>query len=1440
MKLAGKILRSLVPLLFLYVGVASGAQLTGTVATAPTSVNLTAEGTADWAHWGPTASSFDRKSGVSQQISNITTIGASAIGYQGDSVWTFHSWSDGTPTASNGGTQALVYFTGVGHGYQLTVPADTTQRTLRIYLGGWMTQSLVQATLSDGSATAFTATIGNSSGNAYANMVTLTYAAAATGQTLTIKQTIVNDYGGNIGLQAVTLQGGSSSGSGTLSGAVGTSPSSVNLTVEGTADWAHWGPTSSSFDRKASVAQQISNITAIGASAIGYQGDSVWTFHSWTDGTPTAGNGGTQSLIYFTGLGHGYQLTLPADTTQRTVRIYVGGWMTQGQVQATLSDGSATPFTTTIGDSSGNAYVRVITLTYAAASAGRTLTIRHTIVTDYGGNIGLQAATLQAGSVAGNTPPTAAAQSSSTNEDVALPLTLAGSDADGNALTFAIVTAPSHGALGALNSISCTGTPSNCTAHVTYTPAANYNGSDSFSFKTNDGVAASTPATVTLTVNPVNDPPVLTTPGNQSVTEGQTLNFGVAASDPDVGDTLQITASSLPTGAGFTASGGSGTFTWTPPAGAAAGSPYSVTFTARDAANATDAQSVSIVVLSSSSGATLSGSVTTAPASVNLTAVGTADWAHWGPTAGTFNHKAGVAQQISNFTAIGTSANGYQGDTAWTAHSWSDGTPTVSSAGTQSLVYFTGVGHGYQLTVPADTTPRTVKIYLGGWMSQSQVQATLSDGSASSYTTTIGDSSGNVYARVITLTYSAASANQTLTIRHTIVTDYGGNIGLQAVALAGNAAVLTLPFTDNFDDGNSVGWAVVNESNVSPSWLVSAGQFLENNRVESLQTFDQTYHLGTFAYLSAGSTLTDYRFSVDATFLSSDGPDDLSDDLGVMFRYVDPNNYYRFTMNARYGFSRLEKKVAGVFTPLAVDGRGYVVGQTEHITIDVQGNKIQVLRNGVPLFAVQDSALSTGTVALYCQDRSTFDNVLIQAVGSSPSITLSTPTSYSTQVTNLLSVSAIATQVPTGGKVVFTLDGTNSITDTTEPYTATYSSVTPGNHTVVASLRNSSNVEIARDTNTAVGTTGEYFVAVGDSITNGIGDNFGTDDQSLNGRIIADEGMEAPLTNLLENSLGKQVMVFNEGIGGDDSSQTAFTRLNSIKARHPASQKVLLLIGTNDSNRGIPSGSGCSGTACNGTYKGNVQTVINSLTSAGKTVYVALVPPAFGSGSTIFTDPLNSWRNVSYIQPYNDVIRYELTGRLLGPDLFGYFLSSTVNRFSLFSDTLHPNGLGHVVLATLWHNALNPSAPAALPFVLDNLSRSTVAPYLKQNLLELDDFYYVDGSYRLTSIPSVLANGRWIMTANADVGNTSSNYLTFNVDRPVTVYVAYDAGAASRPTWMGAFTDTGLSVGTTNPAGTSMRLYSRTYNAGSITLGGNLAAGASGADANYIAIVVAN
>jgi Big-like domain-containing protein len=138
-------------------------------------------------------------------------------------------------------------------------------------------------------------------------------------------------------------------------------------------------------------------------------------------------------------------------------------------------------------------------------------TLRYTVTITNTGSAGLDGVqlsdapdantTLVPGSI--HSTPLAYGQAAATNEDTFVDITLTGADADGDPLTFSIVTPPAIGALSNLTQVP----PASAT--VRYTPNSNANGADSFVFRVTDLENNTNDDTVAITVNPINDAPVV-------------------------------------------------------------------------------------------------------------------------------------------------------------------------------------------------------------------------------------------------------------------------------------------------------------------------------------------------------------------------------------------------------------------------------------------------------------------------------------------------------------------------------------------------------------------------------------------------------------------------------------------------------------------------------------------------------------------------------------------------------------------------------------------------------------------------------------------------------------------------------------------------------------------------------------------------------------------
>ncbi|CAM2007921.1 beta strand repeat-containing protein [Acanthopleuribacter pedis] len=286
--------------------------------------------------------------------------------------------------------------------------------------------------------------------------------------------------------------------------------------------------------------------------------------------TPVADFAGTETFTYTIGDGNG-------GTATATVTMTV----TNSNDDPTAVDDAAT-----VAEDSTNNAVTVLTNDSFAPDTGETLTITAVGVPDQGGaaviagggtsitytpvadffgtetftytiddgNGGNDTATVTMTVTGSNDPPTATDDTGTVLEDstntVVSVLTNDSFAPDvGETLTISAVGVPNQGGAAVISGGGTT---------VTYTPLANFFGTETFTYTIGDGNGGGDTATVTMTVTGTNDPPTANDDTFAADEDDPTATLSVLANDsfaPDVGETLTVSA------VGATDNGGTATIT---------------------------------------------------------------------------------------------------------------------------------------------------------------------------------------------------------------------------------------------------------------------------------------------------------------------------------------------------------------------------------------------------------------------------------------------------------------------------------------------------------------------------------------------------------------------------------------------------------------------------------------------------------------------------------------------------------------------------------------------------------------------------------------------------------------------------------------------------------------------------------------------------------------
>lgn len=118
----------------------------------------------------------------------------------------------------------------------------------------------------------------------------------------------------------------------------------------------------------------------------------------------------------------------------------------------------------------------------------------------------------------------------------------------------------------------------------------------------------------------------------------------------------------------------------------------------------------------------------------------------------------------------------------------------------------------------------------------------------------------------------------------------------------------------------------------------------------------------------------DFRYTARLETTDNDG-------MGIVLRYQDEQNFYRFTINANAPSRRFERFSNGGFSVLWQDSEPYSENFAQVLTIDAVGDRFTGYHNGVELFSLTDGTHSTGKIGLYAyqNDGLTVNEVLVEA-----------------------------------------------------------------------------------------------------------------------------------------------------------------------------------------------------------------------------------------------------------------------------------------------------------------------------------------------------------------------------------------------------------------------------------------------------------------------------
>ncbi len=578
--------------------------------------------------------------------------------------------------------------------------------------------------------------------------------------------------------------------------------------------------------------------------------------------------------------------------------------------------------------------------------------------------------------------PTANSQTFAVAHDTAKAITLTGTDGNDNPalpLTFSVATGPSHGTLSGLNA---------ATGAVTYTPAAGFHGSDSFTFTTSNGQHISSAATVTLNVA-VGTP----TANPQSVNvahDGAGTPITLTASDGDA-PALPLTFAlvvgqgpSHGTLIGFNAA--TGAVTYTPAAGFHGTDSFQ--FTASNGTNVSGAATVTLTVATGTPTANAQSVSTNQDTPLGITLTGSDDDVPALPlTFATVTGQGPAHGTISGFNAS-TGALTYA--------------PNAGFTGSDSFQFT--VSNGTNVSAAATVTINVNSTQSGPTITTNPVSETVNAGQTATFT-------------------AAASGNPAPTVQWQVSTDGGSTF-----ANITSATSPTLSFTTTVGQNgneyravftNSVGSATTTAATLTVN-TAPAAPVVTTNPANQAVSAGQT---ATFTAAATGSPTPTVQWQV-----STDGGSTFANIVGATSTTLsftagtgESGNEYRAVFTNASGSATTTAATLTVSQATIASTVGVAWGTAGTATLQTNADGLRLLPAGrntdMPWLGINrititlstPELLTAGDVSVHGVNVANYGPVTISGSGTTYTITLGQPINAADRVTVTIGNDTIAT-----------------------------------------------------------------------------------------------------------------------------------------------------------------------------------------------------------------------------------------------------------------------------------------------------------------------------------------------------------------------------------------------------------------------------------------------